>query len=323
MNLLQKRDAGFAFYWVITMVLSCLPAQYRLKHALDGARVCARLSLLMLSATERRRITRNLELILQKHCTTADLSRTILSHYEMHSWNFIVNALLPRLSQSEIASFSEVRGLEHLMAAKAEGRGVVLLSAHIGAHAYTILAVLLAHGCPVTAVLGPELINEEDASWFYAKLIAPIRSSTRSLLPILERGAASPADIGTPLLRNETVFILGDMHLTPKQVAQERHALPVPFLWGTASVRTGPLRLPKLYGSPVLPTFAVRKEDRVILEIERPLRLSPGKTRDDLIADLRAYLERLEPRILYTPEQWEHLRHDNIPNWICAEQKPS
>ncbi len=318
MDFIQKRDIGFLFFWGITMVLRRFPLAFRLKHTLGTARLCARLWLL-LSRGERDQITRNLELTLNCRGSTTKLSQLIFSHYETHSWNFVVNDLLPHLSPSEIRSFSKVHGLEHLEAARAKGRGAVLLSAHLGAHAYTIVAVLAAHGCPVSAVLGQELRPEGNASWFYRKLIDPVRSCARSALPILDRGLASPREIAAPLRRNQALFLLGDMHLTEKQAAQEHHAIPVRFLWGTAPVRTGPIRLPKLMGSPVLPTFSIRQGARVSVEIEEPLKLRPGKSRDDFTADLRAYLERLEQRILTAPDQWGHMRHENIPHWIRPE----
>jgi KDO2-lipid IV(A) lauroyltransferase len=228
----------------------------------------------------------------------------------------VINDLLPHLSTSEIQSFSEVHGMKHLEAAIAKGRGVVLLSAHFGAHAYIILAVLKAHGCPVSAVLGHELRPEGDASRFYRKVIDPVRSSPRAALPILDRGLDSPREILATLRRNEALLVMGDMHLTERQAAQESHAIPVPFLWGMPSVRTGPMRLAKLLGSSVLPTFSVRQKERVIVEIEEPLKLRPGRSREDFVANLRAYLKRLEQHILATPDQWGHIRHENIPNWI-------
>jgi KDO2-lipid IV(A) lauroyltransferase len=318
MDLIQRRDFGFLAYWGITMVLRRFPLAFRLEHALSTARLCARLWLFM-SHGERRQVTRNLELTLNGHSPTTDLSQLVFSHYETHSWNFVVNDLLSHLSRSEIMSLGEVLGVEHLEAARAKGRGVVLLGSHYGAHPYIILALLLAYGCPVTAVLGQELRPEGNASKFYRKLIDPVRSSARSALPIMDRGFISPRQIAAPLQRNEALFILGDMHLTERQAATERHALPVSFLWGTAPVRSGPLRLPKLFGTPVLPTFSLRQGSHVIVEIEEPLKLRPGRNRDDLVADLRAYLERFEQHILAAPDQWLHVRHENVPNWIRPE----
>lgn len=314
LDLFQRRDSGFMFYWGITMALRCFPLEFRLKHALTTARLCARLwiSLLM---RERSQITNNL-LSLNGKLTKEDLSRLISSHYETHSWNFVVNDLLPHLNTSQIKSFSEVQGLKHLESALGEGRGAVLLSAHFGAHVYTILAVLRAYGCPVKAILGRELRPEGNASRFYRKTIDPVRSSPRGALPILERGLVPPYEIAAPLKRNEALLMLGDMHLTQRQVAQERQVIPVPFLWGTATVRTGPMRLPKLMGVPVLPTFSVRRGGRVIVEIEEALQLRTGRSKEDLAADMQTYLKRLEQRILSSPDQWGHIRHENIPNWI-------
>ena len=314
LDLFQRRDIGFMFYWGITMVLRCFPLEFRLKHALATARLCARLWI-SLALGEQSQITHNL-LSLDEKLSKDNLSHIISSHYETHSWNFVVNDLLPHLNSSQIKSFSEVHGLKHLEGALDQGRGSVLLSAHFGAHAYIILAVLRAYGCPVKAVLGQELRPEGNASRFYRKTIDPVRSSPRRVLPILERGLVPPSDIAAPLKRNEALFMLGDMHLTEKQVALERQVLPVPFLWGTATVRTGPMRLPKLLGVPVLPTFSVRRNDRVIVEIEEALNLSHGRGREDLASDMRLYLKRLEKRIRLAPDQWGHIRHENIPNWI-------
>jgi KDO2-lipid IV(A) lauroyltransferase len=314
LDLFQRRDIGFMFYWGITMVLRCFPLKFRLKHALTTARLCARLWISLLQS-ERSQIISNL-LSVNGKLSKQDLSRLISSHYETHSWNFVVNDLLPHLNSSQIKSFSEVHGLKHLEGALSEGRGVVLLSAHFGAHAYTILSVLRAHGCPVQAVLGQELRPEGNASRFYRKTIDPVRSSPRRALPILERGLVSPNEIAATLKHNEALLLLGDMHLTERQVAQERQVLPVPFLWGTAAVRTGPMRLPKLLGVPVLPTFSMRRGGRVIVEIEKALKLRTGRSREDLAADMLTYIKRLEQRILSSPDQWGHIRHENIPNWI-------
>jgi lauroyl/myristoyl acyltransferase len=314
LDLFQRRDIGFMFYWGITMVLRCFPLEFRLKHALPTARLLAQLWI-SLSRSERSQITCNL-LLLDGKLSKKDLSRLIFSHYETHSWNFVVNDLLPHLNSSQIKSFSEVQGLKHLEGALSEGRGVVLLSAHFGAHAYIILAVLRAYGCPVQAVLGQELRPEGNASRFYRKTIDPVRSSPRRALPILERGLVRPYEIAAPLKHNEALLMLGDMHLTERQVAQERQILPILFLWGTATVRTGPMRLPKLLGVPVLPTFSMRRGGRVIVEIEKALKLRTGRSREDLAADLQLYMKRLEQRILSSPDQWGHIRHENIPNWI-------
>jgi lauroyl/myristoyl acyltransferase len=83
-----------------------------------------------------------------------------------------------------------------------------------------------------------------------------------------------------------------------------------------AGFRSGPVRLPKVFGSPVLPCFGRREGSRVVVEIEEPLALRHGSSYEDTAADMRAYLDRLEPRILAAPDQWAFTRHENLTGWI-------
>jgi lauroyl/myristoyl acyltransferase len=123
-------------------------------------------------------------------------------------------------------------------------------------------------------------------------------------------------EIAAVLRRNEVLWYQGDMHLTEEEVAREHQIATVPFLWGKAPFRTGPVRLPKIFRSPVLPTFGYRKGTHLIVEIEKPLEMSPGGSPADTAADLRAYLDRLEPRILTAPDQWAFTRHENLLHWV-------
>lgn len=319
MSFIAKRDLGFLAYWAINSVWRQFPPVFRHRHALTIARPIARLWL-ALSPTEQKQTIYNLELMLNGQSSSRDLLQISLTLHEAAVWSFLAADVIPQLSQAQIREISEVRGLEHVETARARGRGVVLLSAHYGSHGYQILAALQAYGCPVTAVAGEEgvAVNQEqpDRSWLYLKLVHPMRSAPRSSLPILTRGLVPDRQMAAVLQRNEVLWMQGDMHLTEQEAAQEYFALPVPFLWGKAVVRSGPIRLPKMFGATVLPSFAVRQGSRLIVEIEEPLPLQPGSSREDIIADLQAFLERLERRVLAAPEQWIFTRHENLTKWI-------
>lgn len=325
MNLIEKRDLGFLAYWGINTILRAFPPMFRLKHAMTIARPLARLWLL-LSPREHNQTLHNLKLMLNERSPAKnDLSQINLSLHEGAVWVFLVTDILPRLSQAQIREISEVRGLEHLEAARAKGRGAILLNAHYGAHGYLVMAILIAHGCPATAVTGEEGMPDglrkfgqevPDRSWLYRKLIHPMRRSPRLSLPFLTRGSVPNRQMGAILKRNEVLWLMGDQHLTKEEAERETFALPVPFLWGIAKVRSGPLRLSKLFGAPILPTFTIRQGTRLIVEIEEPLELRTGTSQDDTIADIRAYMERVEHRVLTAPDQWVFTRHENLPNWI-------
>jgi KDO2-lipid IV(A) lauroyltransferase len=321
-RLIERRDIGFLAYWGITQVWRLFPPTFRYKHASSLSRLCARIWL-TLSRREREQTLHNLRLMLNGHNPTADLEQISMTHHEAHVWAFLIPDILPRLSAEQIRAVSELRGVEHLQAALAQGRGAVLLSAHYGTHGYMIMAVLRAHGLPVTAVAGHEATpvgqDEPEGSWIYRKLVHPVREYPRTALPFISRGLVPDPKIARVLRDNEVLWIQGDMHLTEEQIAHEQQVVPVPFLWGAAPLRSGPVRLPKVFRSPVLPCFGFRDGSRVIVEIEAPLELRSGNSYEDAIADLRAYLDRLEPRILAAPDQWAFTRHDNLPQWIRAD----
>lgn len=326
MAFIEKKDLGFLAYWGLTAAMRRFPPLVRLRYAPRLARLCARLWL-FLSPQEREQTRRNLERMLQGRNPARGLAELNLSHHQAHIWNFLVIDLIPHLSHAQLRQLSEVRGLAHLQAARSQGRGAVLLSSHSGAHGYLTMAILVAHGCPVTAVAGVEGMavgqtEPDHRSWLYRKLVHPMRAAPRSALPFLTRGLVPDRHMGAILQRNEALWLQGDQHLTQQEIAAETFALPVPFLWGQAVVRSGPIRLPKLFGAPVLPTFADCRDFPWVVEIEAPLPLSPGHSRAEIIADLRAYLGRLERRILAAPDHWSFTRHENLPHWIQPIEDP-
>jgi len=325
MALVEKRDAGFLAYWTLIQILRAFPTAFRLKQAQGIARACASIWL-RLAPAERERTLEHLRRILGPESAQRDLAQINFDHHEGHVLAFLLPDLLPSLGWEQIRAMSEIRGLEHLEAARAQGRGAVLISAHIASHGYMLVAALAAHGVPVTAVAGQEATavgaDEPDRSWIYRKLIHPLRSYPRTFLPFLTKGLILDPQVPAILRRNEVVWVQGDMHLNEEEAAKEKFAVPVPFLWGTAALRTGPIRLGKVFKAPILPCFGYRDGVRIVVEIEPPLTLRAGNAREDLQADLRAYLDRLEPRIRQRPDQWAFTRHEVLPHWIRTEDAP-
>jgi lauroyl/myristoyl acyltransferase len=319
MQLVAGRDLGWLAYWGLVQSLRVFPPAYRLKHSLRLARLCASIWL-ALSPGERAQTLQNLQSMYRGQPIQPDLERVNLEHHAAHVWAFLAPDVLPSLSWDQIRQLGEVRGREHLDAALAQGRGAVLLSAHYGSHGYLVIAVLAAHGIPVTAVAGREGIpvgkDEPEGSWLYRKVIHPERERPRQRLPFLTKGLVPDPQITALLRENKVLWIQGDMHLTAEDVAREKQIVEVPFLWGRAPFRTGPVRLPKLFKAPLLPCFGVRRGAQIDVEIEPPLQLCPGMRPEEIATDLRAYLDRLEPRILAHPEQWGFTRHPNLPAWI-------
>ncbi len=198
------------------------------------------------------------------------------------------------MSEADIRDRVRVSGEEHLLAARALGRGVFLLSAHFGGWELgAIRAGLIGESIrPVVRPLDNPHLEEELArrrTRFGNRLIA-------------KRDAAR--DILRAIRNRETVAILVDQNV----LAQE--AVFVPF-FGRLAATTPALALFQLKtGAPVVPAF-VRPagRGRYVLELGKPILAeefqAPGRERAEAIRRATArYMEVTEEVIRTKPEAW-------------------
>jgi lauroyl/myristoyl acyltransferase len=140
---------------------------------------------------------------------------------------------LPHLTRRELLDSVEVEGREHLDAAVARGRGVILASTHIGN--WELAAVMLAHwGHTLYAVAGVQLTR-----W-----LTPAVRETKTELAI---HTVSPEDGFRRLLRalehNDLVALMvdGDVYQHGMQVEFFGRETPFPSGPGVLAQRTGAL----------------------------------------------------------------------------------
>jgi lauroyl/myristoyl acyltransferase len=140
----------------------------------------------------------------------------------------------------------EMRGLEHLEAARGENRGVILASAHFGLPAVIRLAIE-ERGVPVVGIGG-------RANRVEVTLGRDVWTNTRGLTRMREELAAGYVCI-----------ILLD-------VRRGRYT-ELPFLSGRMPVTVGAFRIAQMTGSPILPAFGIMTGDtpRFRVDIGRPL----------------------------------------------------
>jgi KDO2-lipid IV(A) lauroyltransferase len=196
---------------------------------------------------------------------------------------------LPRMVPL-LGRYVEVQGEEHLRAALARGRGVLLLSAHLGNWEYGA-AELARRGYPINA-LGAE---QRDPG--ITDLIARIRSAA-GLRP-LGKGFDLKLALGC-LRRGEALAILLDQDAKSRGIVS-------PFLGRPASTPIGPVKLAAKTGAVILPSQAIRLPDGVrhLLRILPPLEEAGG---EPLGGDLQASVDLcnrvLGEMIREHPEQW-------------------
>ena len=182
-----------------------------------------------------------------------------------------------------------IEGKEHYRAARAAGRGVIVVTAHMGSFEVGLAALREQERRRVHVVF------RRDPFERFEKL----RSDLRKRLGVKE----APVDDGwtvwmrlrDALLADEAVVLQGD-RVMPGQKGE-----PVPFLGGTLLLPTGPAKMALATGAPIVPIFSVRTpEGRVKLFIEPAVEVGDGGAD----AAMRQWAAVLERYVKAYPDQW-------------------
>jgi len=211
------------------------------------------------------------------------LARRVFQHLGMNLIEFLA---LPRFSREELSKFCILRGKEHLLEALKQGKGAILLSAHLGNWELIATALSLSN----FQVISPARPQDEFEG--YIKKIRE-RSGFKTL----------PVDEGLiPLLchlkKGAIVGILSDQNILFGGVN-------VPFFGIPTSTPPGPAILALRSGAPVLPTFDVRIGKFHIIHIQPPLPLiRNGDFREDVIKNTAMFNKVIEEWVRRFPEQW-------------------
>jgi KDO2-lipid IV(A) lauroyltransferase len=194
------------------------------------------------------------------------------------------------LLKKDLRSFVEIEGLEHIEKALEEGRGAVLLTAHLGN--WEMMAASAAWlGFRLTALvssIGDPAVDE---------FMRTVRESC-GYETLAKRDASQ--GVTSRLKQNILVGILSD--LSPRG-----DAVPVEFFGRPAGATRGPAVFALRAGAPVIPAFAIRLEDprKHRLIVEKPLELiRTGDISDDVARNTQLFQSVIERHVRLYPEQW-------------------
>ncbi len=211
--------------------------------------------------------------------------------YRSLGWQLAEFCHMPRLTLPEASNSIRYEGLEHYQAAKARGRGVLVLTGHLGAWELSSFFHSLA-GHPMRMVIRrldnpavDALVNRIRC--LHGNQVLHKDDFARGLLHAMHAG--------------ETVGILMDTNMTPPQ------GVFVDFFGHAACTGSGLARIAQRTGAAVLPGFLLwhADEKKYVLHFLPTLTLiNTGDAEADALANTQICTKALEDVIRQYPEQW-------------------
>lgn len=209
---------------------------------------------------------------------------------------------LPNVAAAEVRSLFEIRGLEHVEAAQARGKGTVIATAHLGPYE-------LAAAC--FAALGYSVYGMmEDLDPAVLDALATYRSATGMQLVNMKDGLRA------------AYRILGEGHIlalvSDRAIGDTRGLIEVPFAGGRRLLPTGPAVFAQATGAALVTAFASmnpRGEPRYVMEFDAPL---IAESRDAAERDrlMNLVAQRMGAAVQRNPDQWFVFQ----PNWITRDR---
>ena len=197
---------------------------------------------------------------------------------------------IPFLDSKSLDRFFVIEGQEHLERAREKGRGVLLMTLHLG-NGDLAVAGLGLQGLPVhlvSKVMKAEWLNK---LWFGMRervgvRFIPPRNSSFAILKALKR--------------KEIVIFVNDQFTGPPI------GIKAKFFGRDAGTAVGLATMAERSGASLVPVYNVRLPDgrvRIVFEAEIPFE-SKGDHDESLAHMTQVYNDRLEQYVRICPEQW-------------------
>ena len=226
------------------------------------------------SPAAREAVRANLEIIAPERAS-ASLARHIFAE---QSRNYLEIFRLSRTDAATLRATIEKRGWEHFTSAHAQGKGVIVASAHLGPIS-VVGQVLVAHGY---------------------ETVLPVETERSEVQRAVNRARAA---IGLQLVRADTPLAV---------VRALRGGKVLGLLADRAVTGVGEPLIPSAHialglrtGVPVSPAFSLRLGHALVAAFEPPLDLRSTGDRDaDVRAGVAQWVRVLETYVHRYPEQW-------------------
>ena len=246
---------------------------------------------------ERRGIVRrNIELCFPD-LSREDREDLVRRHFAALGMSMIEMGLGRWSSDEHLLSMSKIEGVEHILEAINEGKGVILLSAH-----FTTLEI---SGRALKLSIPPfDAVYRRSRSDFTTEVLRSGR----------ERSAANTIEKRDIKKMVRSLREGGIVWYAPDQSYNRKGSEVIPFFGIPSMHTTATSTLARLGSAVTIPYFPRRLADGSYLyTVDPPLENFPS---GDPVADTRRYVEILEAQIRECPEQyfWVHRKFKNLPD---------
>ena len=223
--------------------------------------------------------------------TDAEREKILRKLYKTLGWQIAEFCKMRGYTLEEASRFVRYEGLENYLRARDKGRGVLVLTGHLGAWELSSFYHSL-RGYPMSLVIRRLDNLRVDAfvngiRCLHGNRVIHKDDFARGLLTAMHNG--------------ETVGILMDTNMTPPQ------GVFVPFFGVEACTASGLARVAVRTGAAVLPGFLLweESEQRYVLRFGEELELvKTGNAQADMLANTALFAATTESYIRRYPEQW-------------------
>ena len=283
---------------LLVVLISAIPREWLALSAIPLGRIWYALD------THHRRIAfTNMRRAFAGEKNTAEIRQLVHANFVQFARLALELPSLLRLNKDNLHRFVTVSGRHHLKKALDGGKGVLLLTAHLGNWELMALSVPLIFKTAISVVARPIDYRPMD------KLLTEIRCRTGN--DVIDKKKGAPRIVR--MLRNrQAVGILLD------QNASWYDGVYVPFFGQTACTNKGLAVFALRYDVPVVPMFSFRRPDgRYRIMIEPPVNLiRTGELERDIIENTATFNRIMEKHIRMAPDSWLWVHNRWRKKWI-------
>lgn len=242
---------------------------------------------------DRESVRNNLAIILGSEGVPSRQVREVFRNFAMYLVDFF---RFGRLTREKLEKMVRFEGLERMVQARAGGKGVVGVTAHLGNYELAAAALTL-QGIPVDGVLLSHQNERVDAFFTRQRERVGVRG-----LPIQKMDKREFVEKALAALRqNHVLGLVGDQDFFD-------HGIEVTLFGRSCKVPTGAASFAWRTGAPILPCFLVREPDGMQrFLVDQLITVPKNLPREEAIHQTTRQLAEVFARTIRRyPTQWYH-----------------